>query len=262
MAASSNPGGGKGNQDGGPTQPNPSNNNQNHSNSSNNINNNNSAVAAAGAENSLGLQALKHDPGLAQEWSAEEQSILDENLGKLSGEQNLLKYVKIATHLPEKTVRDVALRCRWMSKKESGKRRKAEEQNPAKKIKDRKEKTVDPSAKPAVPPVARSAMPMYTQVIPEDDGISYEAIGGSTGQLLQQNAHIFSQITANLQSYQFQDNIDLFCQTRNNIATILNEMNDMPGIMSQMPPLSVNVNDDLADTILPKLPQVSASLQS
>lgn len=27
----------------------------------------------------------------------------------------MMKYVKIAASLPEKTVRDVALRCRWMA---------------------------------------------------------------------------------------------------------------------------------------------------
>ncbi|KAH9329650.1 hypothetical protein KI387_001758, partial [Taxus chinensis] len=220
MAASSNPGGGKSTSEGA-GQANPSNgNNTNH--------NNSSAVAGNGVDNCNGLQALKHDPGMALEWTVDEQSILEDNLVKFSGEPNLLKYVKIATLLPEKTVRDVALRCRWMSKKESGKRRKAEEQNPAKKTKDRKEKIADPSVKPVVPSVARSAMPMYTQVLPvdTDDGISCEAIGGTTGQLLQQNAHVFSQITANLQAYQIlpqqiQENIDLFCRTRNNIATIL-----------------------------------------
>ncbi|XP_057860974.2 uncharacterized protein LOC131069517 isoform X2 [Cryptomeria japonica] len=256
MAASSTPGGGKSNQEG-VAQVNPSN-------GSSNNNNNNSVATGNGADNSIGLQSLKHDPGIAIDWTSDEQQILEENLSKFSGEMNLLNYVKIATFLPEKTVRDVALRYRWMSKKESGKRRKAEEQNPAKKSKDRKEKTVDPSAKPVVSSVPRSAMPMYTQVIPveTDDGISCEAIGGTTGQLLQQNAHVFSQITANLQAYHIQENIDLFCRARSNIATILNEMNDMPGIMSQMPPLPVKINEELADTILLKLPQVSTSLQS
>ncbi|KAL6342404.1 hypothetical protein AAG906_009077 [Vitis piasezkii] len=49
------------------------------------------------------------------------------------------------------------------------------------------------------------------------------AIGGSTGQLLEQNAQAFNQISANLASLQIQDNISLFCQARDNIQAILNE---------------------------------------
>lgn len=242
MAASSNPGG-NGNQEV-PGKANPS----NKINSSGAV-----AVTGNGVDNSVGLQALKHDPGLAVEWSIREQEILEENLPKHGGEPKILKYVKIATLLPNKTVRDVAIRCRWMSKKESGKRRKTDEQNPTKKIKDKKDKIMDPSAKPAIPLVAQSTVPMYTQqmhLVDNDDGITYEAIGGLTGQLLQQNAHVFSKITENLRAYQIQENIDLFFQTRNNIVAILNEMNDMPGVMSQMPPLPVKVNEDLANTIL------------
>jgi hypothetical protein len=51
---------------------------------------------------------------------------------------NLVKYIKLAALLPEKTVRDVALRCIWITKKEDGERRKVEEQNSSKKTKDKK----------------------------------------------------------------------------------------------------------------------------
>lgn len=255
MAASSNPGGNSNQEGSGKANPN------NKSNNSGSV-----AVAGNGADNSVGLQALKHNTGLAVEWSIQEQAKLEDCLAKYAGEPNISKYVKIATLLPDKTVRDVAIRCRWMSKKESGKRRKPEEQNATKKIKDKKEKTVDPSVKPTVPLVARSTVPMYNQqmlLAESDDGITYEEIGGLTGQLLQQNAHVFIKITENLHSYQIQENIDLFFQTRSNIATILNDMNDMPGVMSQMPPLPVKVNEQLADTIIrPNMPQVSAPLQS
>ncbi|XP_022892109.1 uncharacterized protein LOC111406997 [Olea europaea var. sylvestris] len=55
---------------------------------------------------------------------------------------------------------------------------------------------------------------------------------------------------------QLQENIDLFCRARNNINTVLNEMRSMPGIMSQMPPLSVIINEELASSILPSSSQV------
>ncbi|RRT46355.1 hypothetical protein BHE74_00033761 [Ensete ventricosum] len=54
-----------------------------------------------------------------------------------ASESSLIRYAKIAMLLPNKTVRDVALRCRWMTKKESGKRRK-EDHNLSKKCKDKK----------------------------------------------------------------------------------------------------------------------------
>lgn len=40
------------------------------------------AAAAAGAMNSATSHALKHDPGLSFEWSAEEQATLEEGLSK------------------------------------------------------------------------------------------------------------------------------------------------------------------------------------
>ncbi|KAH9323416.1 hypothetical protein KI387_018055, partial [Taxus chinensis] len=80
-------------------------------------------------------------------------------------------------------------------------------------------------------------------------------IGGVTGHLLEQNARAFEQITTNLAAYRILENINLFCRARDNIFAILNDMKDMPGIMSQMPPLPVMINENLADSILPTPPQ-------
>ncbi|KAK4851934.1 hypothetical protein QYF36_019598 [Acer negundo] len=78
-------------------------------------------------------------------------------------------------------------------------------------------------------------------------------MSGSSRHLFEQNAQAFSQISANLSS--LKDNIELFCRTRNNITSILNDMRNMPGIMSQMPPLLVSINEDLANSILPNTTQ-------
>ncbi|KAL6563543.1 hypothetical protein OROGR_002502 [Orobanche gracilis] len=48
------------------------------------------------------------------------------------------------------------------------------------------------------------------------------------------------------------ENINLFCQARSNIHSILNDSSDMPEIMKQMPPLPVKLNDELANSILPR----------
>ncbi|RRT59525.1 hypothetical protein BHE74_00023843, partial [Ensete ventricosum] len=55
-----------------------------------------------------------------------------------ANEPNIMKYIKIAARLPDKTVRDVAMRCQLMTKKEIGKRRKLEDYHADKKVKDSK----------------------------------------------------------------------------------------------------------------------------
>ncbi|XP_064956175.1 uncharacterized protein LOC103979385 isoform X1 [Musa acuminata AAA Group] len=170
-----------------------------------------------------------------------------------ASESSIIRYAKIAMSLPNKTVRDVALRCRWMTKKESGKRRK-EDHNLSKKSKDKKERVTDALAKPSTHLGSLPNAPLYPlPMLPmDDDGITYKVIGGRTGQLLESNADAFTKISANLASLKVQDNISLLCQTRDNILTILADLNDMPEIMKQMPPLPVKMNEELADSILPR----------
>ncbi|KAH7576559.1 hypothetical protein ACOSP7_003021 [Xanthoceras sorbifolium] len=198
--------------------------------------------------------ALRHNSGISREWTPDEQSILEDLLAKFASDSMLVRYAKIAMQLKDKTVRDVALRCRWMTKKENGKRRK-EDHNSARKNKDRKEKATDSSAKSSSHISTRPNGPSYTPpMIPmdTDDGISYKAIGGVTGELLEQNAQMFQQISANFAAFQMRDNIDLLCKARDNIFAVLNDLNDLPEIMKQMPPLPVKVNDEIANSILPR----------
>ncbi|CAI9107228.1 OLC1v1006543C6 [Oldenlandia corymbosa var. corymbosa] len=166
--------------------------------------------------------ALRHDPGISAQWTSEEQSLLEDLLNKYASDTNIVRYAKIAMELKDKTVRDVALRCRWMNKKENGKRRK--DDHSSRKSKDKKEKVTDSAPKSHVanrtngPPYAQSVMSMDS-----DDGISYKAIGGATGQLLEQNAQALDQISANFNAFKIHENINLFCQARNNILSIMNE---------------------------------------
>ncbi|XP_047313506.1 uncharacterized protein LOC124916786 [Impatiens glandulifera] len=203
--------------------------------------------------------ALRHNPGLSAEWSSEEQSLLDELLTKYASDRNITRYAKIAMQLKDKTVRDVALRCRWMTKKENGKRRKEDH---SKKSKEKKEKVTDPPAKSTPHTANRTNGSPYTQsMIPmdTDDGISYKDIGGVTGQLLEHNIQALEQISSNFASLKIHENINLFCQARNNILTVLNDISDMPEIMKHMPPLPVKLNDELANSILPRQQQQKTS---
>ncbi|KAG9149365.1 hypothetical protein Leryth_003337 [Lithospermum erythrorhizon] len=246
MAASTNPSGG-------------SNNNGNSNEETNN--NGNGAVSDNGVDvqdNSIlgpTIAALRHDSGISIDWNSEEQSLLNELLTKYASEVNVVRYAKIAMQMKDKTSRDVALRCKWMSKKENGKRRKEDH---SRKNKDKKEKVTDPSQKPSQG-TSRANGPPYAQPVvmstETDDGISFKDIGGTTGQLLEQNALALDQISGNFTSFKIHENINLFCQARNNILTILNDsLNDLPEVMKQMPPLPVKLNEELANSILPRPP--------
>ncbi|KAF5464710.1 hypothetical protein F2P56_014765 [Juglans regia] len=210
-------------------------------------------------------QVMKHNTGISLDWTADEQAILEEGLVKyvesnnlsyscfdvlfFSSEPALRCYSMIAMNLPDKLVRDVALRCRWMTKKENSKRRK-DEHNLTRKHKDKKEKVNDPSVKSS-PFAAQPNVPTYAPpAMDNDDGISFKAIGGATGESLEQNAQALHQISINLSA--MQDNISLFCQIRDNIHKIMNDLslNGTPEVMKQMPPLPVKLNEELANSML------------
>ncbi|KAJ4842095.1 hypothetical protein Tsubulata_007940 [Turnera subulata] len=191
---------------------------------------------------------------LAVEWSPEEQYKLEQGLHKYADEPSIMKYIKIAASLRDKTVRDVALRCRWMTRK----RRKAEENHFGRKLNNRKDKLVESSAKMNMSlaiPQSVALYPLMMHKVDQSEAMPLEGISGRATQLLEQNAQAFSQISANLSTFKLQDNIELLYHARNNITAILNDMRDTPGIMSQMPPLPVSINEDLANTILPNTAQ-------
>lgn len=180
---------------------------------------------------------LKHRAGGAVEWSVEEQYKLEEGLPKYADEPGIVRYVKIAATLRNKTVRDVALRCRWMARK----RRKHEELNLWKKSKDKKDKLLEFSSKPTIN-VAPFSVSMNNQIT---NGNHVEGLQGSIRHLLEQNKQVLGQISSNICTLKLQENVNLFNQMKNNISTILNDMRFIPG-----PPIPVSVNEDLANSIL------------
>ncbi|CAL0304292.1 unnamed protein product [Lupinus luteus] len=195
------------------------------------------------------VPGLKHDTGLAVEWSFDEQHKLEEGLVQYADEPSIVRYIKIAASLPDKTVRDVALRCRWMTRK----RRKPEKPNLGKKVNSRKDNPTESASEKNLLSAFPPSMATYSRMshhMDQSQRILYDGVCGPVKQLIEQNAQAFSQITANISTYKLQDNIDLFCHTRHTINTILNDMREMPGIMSQMPPLPVTIDKDLA-SILP-----------
>lgn len=173
------------------------------------------------------VPGLKHEAGLAVEWSVEEQYKLEEGLVKFADEPSIMKYIKIAAVLGDKTVRDVALRCRWMM--------------------DRMESCFKTNTSASPMNLAAYAIPLQ----PRDQSDSTSPISaliGTTRHLLEENNHTLGRISANLASLKLQDNIDLFLRIRSNLTSILNDMRNVPGIMSQMPPLPVFINEELASS--------------
>ncbi|KAL0389201.1 UNVERIFIED_CONTAM: hypothetical protein Scaly_0277200 [Sesamum calycinum] len=167
MAASTNPSGGH------------SNGNSNNGNSNGGVQENANGGSLSATENSVAgpsQSALRHNPGLSLEWTPEEQSMLEDLLAKYASESNIVRYAKIAQALKDKTVRDVALRCRWMNKKENGKRRK--DDHSSRKNKDKKEKAIDSLPKSSQVANRSNGLPYAQSIMPmdSDDGISYKVI--------------------------------------------------------------------------------------
>ncbi|XP_062226205.1 uncharacterized protein LOC133924609 isoform X2 [Phragmites australis] len=201
-------------------------------------------------------QNLKYGGPLAADWTHLELQVLRDGMEKYVNEQGIMKYIKIAASLPNKTVRDVAMRCQWIGKKVNTRRRKPEEHHIGRKIKERKDKFVKPAHWGANHPVqtdirVSSFMSHNVQNNLFLSGAS--EIDRAMQHLLEENNWLLNQIETNILTFQAQNNIDLFHRTRRNINDLLQGMSQMPGIMSKMPPLRISVNENLASLVLPGL---------
>ncbi|KAH0924807.1 hypothetical protein HID58_017063 [Brassica napus] len=175
---------------------------------------------------------MNHLSGTATNWSSEEQAILEDALVRYSSDPSpsILRYAKIASELQHKTVRDVALRCRWINKK----RRKLEDHNGLGGV-DNKESIDKVVASNSAPHLLR-----------EEDGVIIE--------LLKQNELFLNQIHTNLtSSSMLKENLKLFCKTRQNIKNLLKNLQEnAPEPMKRMPwPEKLSDDhDELLDSIL------------
>ncbi|XP_074370045.1 uncharacterized protein LOC141711486 isoform X1 [Apium graveolens] len=208
------------------------------------------------------IAALNYDSGISLNWPPEEDCLMQNLLVKYASESSVTKYAKVAQQLNDKRARDVSLRITWLkeNKKENRKRRKDDDYF-SRKIKEKKEKVnvVDASAKASSHLTNQSSGLLYAQttVYTDSDVILYEATDGANAQLLKrnaqllkQNAHAMDQISANFRAFKIHDNINLFCQARNNIKTVLNDQNQLE-FMKRMPPFPEKLNEDLLNNLLP-----------
>ncbi|KAL1541001.1 hypothetical protein AAHA92_25275 [Salvia divinorum] len=200
-----------------------------HSNISNGANSGSSKGSAK--ENSAvepNQRGLRHNPGLSLDWTTEEQSKLEDLLAKYASETTVAR-----------------------------KRRRKEDNGSSRKNKDKKDKVSDTLPKSSQVANRTNGPPACAQSlmsVDSDDRIPFNAIGGAAGQLLESNAQALDQISTNFSACKIHENINLFCQARANIVSILNDLGDMPESMKQMPPLPVKLNEELANSILPRTP--------
>ncbi|CAN6990312.1 uncharacterized protein LOC103829993 isoform X1 [Brassica rapa] len=192
---------------------------------------------------------LKHEAAaaaaaLAVDWSLEEQYTLEKGLSMFKDEPQVTKYVKIASTLPDKSVRDVAMRCKWMTQK----RRKGEEHS-ATNVNYRKVVDLPPKLNMFSTVPQQNATYVMNPMC-QSARVPFEGASDAVMELLRQNAQAFSQISSNLSAFKPQDNISLFYLARNNISSILNDMKQMPGIISRMSPLPVSINNDLVGMLM------------
>lgn len=203
-----------------------------------------------------GTPKYKYVTGSPSDWSDREVDILNEGLVRYAREPSIMRYIKIAAMLPNRTIRDVALRCCWATGKE--RRKKPDGFYTGKKMRDVKpiqDKMV------ASVPIANFHMTPTTNVIPfsvstqhpnQQIQVPKEApvVDSATQRLLEENNQLLNQISANNETFKTVENTDLFLRTSNNIKTILSRMSETPGIMSQMPPLPLSINEDHINSLI------------
>uniref|UniRef100_A0A0D9WB13 Myb-like domain-containing protein n=1 Tax=Leersia perrieri TaxID=77586 RepID=A0A0D9WB13_9ORYZ len=216
-----------------------------------------SSSSAADVYRSTVPPKYKFVTGSPSDWSEQELNILKEGLVRYAREPNIMKYIKIAAMLPKRTIRDVALRCWWSTGKD--RRKKPDGFFTGKKIRDMKpiqDKMVASSSManfhlaPAntVTPFSISMQHTNQQCqVPKE---AAPVVDSATQHLLEENNHLLNLIAANIETLKTGQNMDLFFQTNNNIQTILSRMSETPGIMSQMPQLPEQVNEDHLSSLI------------
>ncbi|KAJ0239799.1 Uncharacterized protein HA466_0225260 [Hirschfeldia incana] len=171
---------------------------------------------------------MRYYSGSSKYWSSEEQAILEDGLVRYSSEPSISRYAKIASELPNKTIRDVAMRCRWMHE------------------------IIDMVV------ASNSATHMFasSHLLRGDDGINSELLKQNEQLLSQISANLtnLNQISTNLTSLRLKENLTLFHKSRQNLRELLTNLSEnAPEQMKHMPPWPEQLSDDhdeLLDSIL------------
>lgn len=192
---------------------------------------------APGASDSV--RVLDHD--ISTVWTAEEQAILVQGLNQHATEPPIKYYPKIALQLQNKGTRDVAARIKWMMTRED-RNRKREIYQTGISIDERERHSI-PSAEPA-------SSSLQTVISSDESTMMQQAMGGVTGQLVQRTRKALEQISANIKSFKFEENISLFLEVKKNFDMIMSNWVETPEFASQMPPLPVQLDEEITNFFL------------
>jgi hypothetical protein len=177
------------------------------------------------------------------EWTHDEQALLEEILKRFPADKCSLvgRIVKIASYLPNKTVRDVMLRYKWLTDMQSG----ADEDDADAKrsLKVRSDDMLQRNRIRLKPPTAEEAKVKAT---------------------LDENVLLINRIRTNLMSQQeskVRENLQLMEKFRGNIKDVMHRMDGLPGNGSgPMPSLPLEIHSGLLPTELNGADSLMASM--
>ncbi|XP_078161943.1 uncharacterized protein LOC144557265 isoform X4 [Carex rostrata] len=203
---------------------------------------------------------LVHGPAWSIKWTPHEQAILNQGLEEFANDPVITKYAKIATRLVNKTVRDVAMRCQWMKKKEQEKRQMIEQMHLRRSMhmRDRKERLASSSLEAYnhqhIQTASSSALPvMDSSHTNQNDPISSEVL-----RLLEENDRALDMIARNIEEGQIQNGA-LFNYVGSNIENLLLGINGPNSSLRRMPPIPASINGDLFRAMWPSFSSMAST---
>ncbi|XP_047937544.1 uncharacterized protein LOC125185106 isoform X2 [Salvia hispanica] len=194
-----------------------------------------------------GIPIFKHQKTISMNWTTEEHAFLVDYLAQ---DSSVFDYANIAVLLKTKTVRDVALRCRWIARtgvthstlQKKGISKRWKDDLSVRNSKERRENFIHSTVRPSRLSI-QSGASQAAGNIPEND------LAGATKQLLLENALALKQISKNHSTLQLRQNIGLLSQARENISKILTNLAEMGPAMKKMAELP-KLDEELANSIL------------
>lgn len=187
------------------------------------------------------------------DWTDEEQRTLEQCMVRYAQLDPLPRYIRIASALPRKSVRDIALRARWTSLQHQVQKH-SNMDTPHFAMPKMTSKPMLPTKTSSMQGVAYGRQQTQPKTVQATSNEGPPTIEGPIAHLLDSNLAILNQFRANMAAFKVQDNTRLLVQFRENIINILNLMESMGGVMSHMPQLPVRMNVDLANNFLPSRP--------
>lgn len=194
---------------------------------------------------SVSVPLIAQKWGISLDWSDEEQRSLEALMLRYTPERMdpVQRYVRIAAALPRKSVRDVALRIRWMNQQNMNQR----PQELGNRVQVHGQGMRGPGGVMAMNPNHHIVTPPLLPL----QGDGSQTVDGPIAYLLDANLSILNQFRTNMASFKVHENTQLLVQFRDNILQILHAMDSMGGVMASLPPLPVSMNVDMANEFLP-----------